>query len=196
MGSPSPFFRRFLALSLLGVVIMLMWNFVVDPLTALWDGAGEDISKAAHYLAAYDRTLHNQPAMESLLSQMQQEPYKGIFIEAADADLAASHLQKNVKQITEAAGGVVNSIQILQSGKEHELQRVGVAVSMVIPTGQLPKLLTSYDRARPVVFLDNLSILVAGAVTSSRRGPVGTNKSGDHLIVSGNLYAYVLPGAL
>jgi general secretion pathway protein M len=177
--------RRFAALGLLAIGVLLLWEMAISPVVDLWDRMGNDNASSSRLLAAYQKIIRDEPAWAALLEHMQEEPYADLFIDSDDPDLAAARLQQQIKQVTEASHGNIGSIQILPAGKDQALQHVGVRVNFTIPLKQIAHVFEAYDKDRPYVFVDNLLITAPEGMPNTGTEPL--------LSVNCDLYSYVRP---
>ncbi|MDT4292295.1 type II secretion system protein GspM [Methylomonas sp. MO1] len=152
-------YQRWLALSLLGLVLFSVIFLVLLPLFSSWLDYREQkndllfrLQRQQAIVARRDSVAQN---LESLNQQYQQQGY------LSDSDteaLASAELQNIVKTAVTEAGGQLTSTQGLPGKAEEDFVRVAVKVRMSGSIEALRAVLHSLDTNMPLLLVDQLDI--------------------------------------
>ncbi|OAI01079.1 type II secretion system protein GspM [Methylomonas methanica] len=152
-------YQRWLALSLLGLVLFTVIFLVLLPLFSSWLDYREQkndllfrLQRQQAIVARRDSVAQN---LESLNQQYQQQGY------LSDSDteaLASAELQNIVKTAVTEAGGQLTSTQGLPGKAEEDFVRIAVKVRMSGSIEALRAVLHSLDTNMPLLLVDQLDI--------------------------------------
>jgi general secretion pathway protein M len=152
-------YQRWLALSLLGLVLFSVIFLVLLPLFSSWLDYREQkndllfrLQRQQAIVARRDSVAQN---LESLNQQYQQQGY------LSDSDteaLASAELQNIVKTAVTEAGGQLTSTQGLPGKAEEDFVRIAVKVRMSGSIEALRAVLHSLDTNMPLLLVDQLDI--------------------------------------
>lgn len=152
-------YQRWLALSLLGLVLFTVIFLVLLPLFSSWLDYREQkndllfrLQRQQAIVARRDSIAQN---LESLNQQYQQQGY------LSDSDteaLASAELQNIVKTAVTEAGGQLTSTQGLPGKAEEDFVRIAVKVRMSGSIEALRAVLHSLDTNMPLLLVDQLDI--------------------------------------
>ena len=149
------------ALSLLGTVLAVV--LVVAGVVVPWFDRNqryeEEIDKLTDQLGRYQRMLASLPGLQTTLEQIKADPALGsLYFEGETANLAAAALQNRLKQIVEGAGGALVSSQLLPTHDQSGNSTVNVSLRLSCSTEELQEILYKIESARPLLFIDTLSV--------------------------------------
>ena len=142
----------FLAVVLVGAGMIVPW---VDR-NQLYE---EEIDKLTDQIERYQRMLASLPGLQATLEQIKADPALGsLYFEGETANLAAAALQNRLKQIVEGAGGALVSSQLLPTHDQSGNSTVNVSLRLSCSTEELQEILYKIESARPLLFIDTLSV--------------------------------------
>jgi general secretion pathway protein M len=159
MTALGPFLRRFLAIAFLVGVVAGVWLLLVQPVSDRFESHRESIARSQELLVGY---LRIGGAREQLQRQLdaarRSREGMGGFLKGASAELVGAEVQRKVREITDARGGELKTIQILPAEAEDRFSKVTVKVMMIADAESLQKIFYALEAAMPFLFLDNLLI--------------------------------------
>jgi general secretion pathway protein M len=156
--------RRYLAVELLLLFILLLSWFVVVP---LWSASSESLRQVddlRFQLAKYEQAVDQKALLEKhrdALTKTQLEA--NLFHADAAAGVVAAKIQNTIRQAVEIANGELISTQVLPEHKDQYFTRLTINVRLSGNDQVLKTLLFELETARPLLLLDKL------VVTSVRR---------------------------
>lgn len=119
----------------------------------------EEIDKLTDQIERYQRMLASLPGLQATLEQIKADPALGsLYFEGETANLAAAALQNRLKQIVEGAGGALVSSQLLPTHDQSGNSTVNVSLRLSCSTEELQEILYKIESARPLLFIDTLSV--------------------------------------
>ncbi|MFP3942282.1 MAG: type II secretion system protein GspM [Alphaproteobacteria bacterium] len=163
MDNLSPFTRKFVAVGLLIVAVLLFLNLIVLPLSDRWAAREAAIADARRQIAAYREILARGPALKKQVEQIQADPgrRRGFLIAGSPA-LAGARLENRLKAIVQANGGKLRSTRVRpQTGEGPE--RVRVTLDFTASPGALLSIIYRIETAVPWLIADNVHIRAAPA---------------------------------
>ncbi len=167
----TPRLRRLIAIALLLLVIALPYHLVIRPIIQQHRDYDVQIADSIALIRQFRRSTATLDALRAEVEALEQQPalqtgYLGGETEA----LAAAELQNLVKVTIEAAGGVVNSTQVLPAEPSDGFRRITARVSMTGPIDSIFQAFHRLESMEPMLFLDNIDM---GAQSRRRRRPRG-----------------------
>lgn len=195
MSTDNPRRDRWLALGLLGVVVLLAYLVLVHPWwTVPLLEVNQRIADAQQRELRVRTQLQQAPQIEKQLAaataQLSQRPG---FLPEPTSELATAGLVKRLETVVlEASPGnrscaITNRSPLAQPGSER-FARVVVQVRLRCGTPELAAALHALEAGSPRLFVENLNVLAQNYAFST--GPAGSNGG---LEVSFDLYGYLKP---
>lgn len=136
------------------LAVGIAWPWA-DRLAAL-DG---EIDSTRNQLERYQRLVATLPRLRAELDQVNQnQSFKAFYFSAATHALAGAALQQKVQDMVKEAGARLVSTQILPATPNEEPPTVRVRIQLQGSTDQLLDVLYKIEEARPLLFVDQLSI--------------------------------------
>jgi len=149
----------------------------------------DEIEKLSDQLERYRSLAETLPAFEARLARIENDPALGSYYLPGQTDnLAAAELQNQLKQMVEGSGGTLVSSQLLPSADKGEVHAVSVSLRLNCSTDELFDILYKIESARPLLFVDTLS--VREQRRRRRRGGQQEDTVGD-LSVRIDVYGYI-----
>ena len=178
------------AIALLILVTMLALSAVFVPLWLLnqrYDLAVED---AAALLARYSKIIGMRDGLQKKATDVKALEANRHFLKSASPALAAAELQEQVKNILDANGAKINSLNILPHKDDGQYRQVSVSLQLSAPMSAVKAMLYALESARPYLFIDNFSVRAPFFV-----GVRNDAVSEPELVVQFDLTGYALKGA-
>lgn len=181
--------RCVLSLASTAIVFILVVVGVIVPWIDRNQRYDAEIEKLADQLGRYQRMLASLPSLQATLEQIKADPALGsLYFEGETANLAAAGLQNRLKQIVEGAGGALVSSQLLPAQDQKGGSTVNVSLRLSCSTEELLDILYKIESARPLLFVDSLSVR-SQQRRRSRRGQ--QEESIRDLAVRVDVYGYL-----
>lgn len=160
MRALTPSQSRLLAVALLLLVLVLLVQLVLVPLWLRWSEGSERIRLLEKRLDVYERLAEGLPADQQRLTELQAtQPTSNWYLAQATPALAAASLQQLLHRQVSRSGGQVISTQIINRLQNAPIPAVSVQVHFRSELEELVDLLYSLETSRPVLILDNVTIL-------------------------------------
>jgi len=156
------FFRdqqRWIALGLVGIVLLIFYFVVASPLLGLgrhYDDAIERLEfrlqRQKKIVAGKDEWMERSSELKLQLESNKQ------FSSRKTAALASADLQRLLKETVQVAGGQLTSTQVISPREENSFVRISVKVRMSGTAEALRQVFHEIESAKPLLFIDNLDI--------------------------------------
>jgi hypothetical protein len=155
----TPWLSRLAALLLVGVAVVGLALFVVEPLVAEYARTAQAIADARDLLVRFDRLGAARDSLARQVAQLAENPEDTAFYLAGGTDaLAAADLQGRLKTLVESSGGTIGSMQTLPTVAEQDLKRVAIRLEMSATILPLQRVLQGLESGVLLLFVDNLDI--------------------------------------
>jgi general secretion pathway protein M len=175
------------ALAALAGVVLLAGVGVAWPWSAQNRAYDELADRLAHQLQRFEGIKAREPELQNRLRELEQRGKAStLYLKADTAALAGAELQSLVKQVVGSNKGNVMSTQILPVEQRERERKITLRVRMTGDTEALLGVFHALEQARPLLFLDNVSIR-SRALTRRK----GQRKTEDRLDVTYDLSAYM-----
>jgi Tfp pilus assembly protein PilO len=154
--------RVLISLGVVGGVIILGWLFVVQPITDRYRAAAELVPAREQVLIRRQELVARKAAIQADLEATTQrlEQLKERFLPAATPAVAASELQKLVKEVAAAATTEVRSERILPPVERGELLEIPIEIAVAGEIRQLVDLLARLERVPKLLTIQDLKVRV------------------------------------
>jgi type II secretory pathway component PulM len=162
IGSLSPRERRFVGIGLLGLVLVLGWTFVVQPLTDRERATSELVPSRSQVLARRLDLLARREAVTKDLETVngELERVSARFLTEAAPAVAASELQKLTKEMAAQANTEIRSERILPPVERGELLEIPVEIAVSGEIRQLVDLLSRLEASQKLLTVQDLRVRV------------------------------------
>ena len=187
MTSLSPVMRRVVAVTLLIVAALAVYNFLVGPLLESYAGNRRIIDQMLRAEAAYESVGRDAPAVEKQLESLRQQGKAAAgYLTGANETLVAAELQDRLKAAVAHTGGQLKSTQVVTTAENTKSRRVVVRGQISVSLASLQRVLYEIESGTPYLFVENLDI---HPVSNPR---AGSNADGDGLLeVRLDVYGYM-----
>ena len=120
----------------------------------------------------YSRLLQTLPGLEAELEQVRSnKDVEDFYFDAKTPALAGADLQREVQKMVTSAGGRVSSTQVLPSAKDEQPPKVRVRTQIRGTTDALLDLLYQIEKARPFLFVEQLTVRAPAQRKTVKRNP-------------------------
>lgn len=120
--------------------------------------------------ARYHRLLQTLPGLQAELDQVRSnEDVKDFYFDAKTPALAGAQLQGEMQSMVKASGGRLVSTQVLASAEDEQPPKVRVRAQIQGKTDALLEILYQIEKARPFLFVDQMSIRSTARRTVAKR---------------------------
>jgi general secretion pathway protein M len=191
---------RFSALGLLIVVLLAVFIYGVVPLVEGYKNRGDEIVMLGKRLSTLNNLVENESAIDAALQDQNLSPAKdNIFIVGSNAAIASANLREFISDIVERSGGKLVSTQEYEAPSTKSEQALGLRFQFSGETDHFFQLLYQLETARPLVFIDRMTISSSAGRSSVRRTQSRGQRSArsvrsirDSLTVKMDIYGYTL----
>jgi general secretion pathway protein M len=180
---------RNLAIGLLAVSLVAVVLLIYIPVSMLHRHYDEAIASRSDYLQRYQNIIAAGDSIRAALNQAKKSNGRKHFLTNTGAALAASEIQEIAKNLIDANGGKLISMQIAPSKEEDGYRRVSVNVQLTGSMAALRQILYTVETMQPYLLVDNMS--VRAQLISRFRRPASDNDQPD-LMVGFDLSGYAL----
>ncbi len=109
----SPLTRKFIAVGLLVIAVLILLNLIILPLSDRYTARQAELVDARRQVATYRQILARAPALKARAEQISRDPRRRRgFLAAASPALAGARLENMLKAIVQANGGTLRSTRM------------------------------------------------------------------------------------
>jgi hypothetical protein len=155
----SKWVSRFAAISLLLAVVWVFQLLFVQPLIESFFTHRDSIAHSQETLARYRQLNTGRAKIDSTLKEVRTaQQNEGRLLTGGSAQLAGAKLQNRVKELVEASGASLGSMQLLPVREEEGYQRVSMAVTLKGTVASLQSILYEIENQSPYFFIEKLEL--------------------------------------
>lgn len=175
-------------LLLIGVVYLLAF----DPLVSQYKEQAGDIQHSADQIARLQRLVAEKPVLKAALqkSNANAETANLYFSDKSDT-LAATALQKRVKDLVEDNGAKLLSTQKLSKKTKDPFVPVAIRVHMSGQTDAITRTLHALESQQPMLFIDNVQVQSRQRRKTRREGKKRIVETNTDLTVNFQVTGYM-----
>lgn len=172
MDLPEGTRGKFVAVALVLIPLILVYQIVLSPLLDEYLGVGDEIEALQADIQRYQRIIAELPAIEENAARFRREnPLAPYLLEGGNPALAAANLQRRLQEVAARNDARVVSVQVQSSEDDGPLQRVAIQARIQADSEALRGTLHELESGQPYLFVDDISINVRPA---SRRTETDT----------------------
>jgi hemoglobin-like flavoprotein len=149
---------RSLAIGLLILFLTIGVLLLFIPINMLHRHYDQSLDSLADYLGRYRHVVATHAEVQSALDQVKQKNGRQHFLRNTGVALAASEIQETAKNLIEANGGKLVSMQVVPFKDDGGYRRVTVNIQFITNLSTLRKILYAVETVQPYLLLDNVSI--------------------------------------
>ena len=151
--------QRWLALSLLVLVIVLLVLMIIWPLIDQAVQNNQKIDNLTMRLQRYKQVAAGKnQVIEKLEAIKASQSQNNQFFKDQSYALASADLQQLVKDAINQVGGVVTSTQVIAAKNKGQFAQVGLRVQLSANVAALKDILYKLESTRPILIVDSLRI--------------------------------------
>ena len=156
---PDRILQRMLAVTLLLALLVALAAGIAWPLWSANAAQAEQIAEQRRMLGHYRRIAAEGARLERELARLERwYAASKLHLRETTEALAAAELQRIVKQQVTTHGGRLVSAQTLTTKAEGAFSQIAVKVHLTTDLNGMLKTLHGLENARPLLFIDNLSV--------------------------------------
>jgi general secretion pathway protein M len=149
---------RSLAIGLLFLCLIAGSLLLIVPVGMLHRHYSQAIESRTDYLGRYQRIIATLAEVQAALDLVKRKEGRKHFLQNTGAALAASEIQETAKNLIEANGGKLISMQVVPFKDDGGYRRITVNIQLVSNMAALRKILYVAETAQPYLLVDNVSI--------------------------------------
>lgn len=149
---------RALAIGLLALFLAIGVLLLLTPVSILHNHYDQAIESKTDYLGRYLRLAATRGEIQKALDQVQKKEGRKHFLKNTGAALAASEIQEIAKNLIEANGGKLNSMQVAPFKDDGGYRRITINILLIGSMPTLRKILYTVETMQPYLLVDNVSI--------------------------------------
>jgi general secretion pathway protein M len=193
----SPAASRTAALALLGLVVMLLFVYLLSPLYKFYSGKMTQTATLQDRLYRYEQLLAMEPEIndkKAIIDAINAD--SDLFLKGNKVAIASANLREFVDEAVTAAGGQLISSQGYAAQPVPSATPVGLQLQISGEVRNLVDLLHALEDSRPLIFIDDFTVTSSaareGISRGDRRAKASRGRSGS-LDVRMNIVGF-LPG--
>ncbi len=151
--------QRWVALGLLGVVVLFVILIVIMPLINAGLDYNETKQDLAFRLKRYKEVIASKDKVMANAENVKRQYAEQEYFNTRETEaLASADLQKFIKTAISAAGGQLTSTQVLPSKTEEDITRITVKVRMNGTIEHLRRVLYDIEMSKPLMLVEEMDI--------------------------------------
>jgi general secretion pathway protein M len=162
MLQPGSVLSRTLAVVLLGIALLGVYQLILAPLVIAYRDGETSIEQSKELLQRYRALAEQRSLLADRLAEQQERAASAAgYLRGPSDALAAAQLQDRVKSVVEAAGGELRSTQILPATRlEGDLgfYRTALRVQFVVTVEGLEATLYELETGQPYLIIDDITV--------------------------------------
>ena len=206
MNQMSPPVSRFAALGLLIVVVIALFSYGLVPLTRGYIDRSDEAAMLNRRLSSLKQLLVNEAVVDDELVRLDSlssssNKKSELFLEGSKAAIASANLREFVSDIVKKSGGVLVSTQEYDAQSLDIASAVGLRVQFNGETEHFFNLLYELETARPLVFIDKMTVTSSTARKNLRNSRLkrrrlsrASRSSRMSLTVRMDIFGYLIKG--
>ncbi len=151
--------KRWVALGLLGVLILFVILIVIAPLINAGLDYNETKQDLAFRLKRYKEVIASKDKVQANAENVKKQYVEQEYFNTRETEaLASADLQKFIKTAISTAGGQLTSTQVLPSKTEEDITRITVKVRMNGTIEHLRRVLYDIEMSKPLMLVEEMDI--------------------------------------
>lgn len=147
---------QFLAVALLGLVLLVLWIAVIAPLTGFFQQRSARIDLNRETIARMTYLQDILPHLRRTASRL-PDTAPGLIDGASDA-IASATLQDHLARLAATAGTEIGSSETLTPTTEKGARRIGLHITLLAPYHAIVAFIGAVERASPSMIIDGLHL--------------------------------------
>lgn len=159
MSSLSPATSRFSAVSLLLLIILFVVFYLLVPLGHFYIEKNETLGNLQQQLSRFEYLVANEDKINAELKRIDDLGSEGdLFLSGSKKSIASANLREFINEAVKRSGGQLVSSQDYEADAVPSATAIGLRLQVSGEAQNLVDFLHEIESARPIIFIDNLSV--------------------------------------
>lgn len=159
MNELSPATSRFVALSLLLLLLLFLIFNGLLPLLKLYGEKAGQVETLANQLSRFEYLVANEDSINAELKRIDELGAEGdLFLSGNKVSIASANLREFINEAVKRSGGQLVSSQDYEAEPVQSATAIGLRLQFSGEVENLVDLLHELESARPAIFIDELSV--------------------------------------
>ncbi|MEH6466476.1 MAG: type II secretion system protein GspM [Porticoccus sp.] len=182
MSSLSPATSRFSAVSLLLLIILFVVFYLLVPLGHFYIEKNETLENLQQQLSRFEYLVANEDKINAELKRIDDLGSEGdLFLSGSKKSIASANLREFINEAVKRSGGQLVSSQDYEADVVPSATAIGLRLQVSGEAQNLVDFLHQIESARPIIFIDDLSVTSSSsrvrASRSRRKNNIPLRKS-------------------
>jgi len=166
----SPATSRFVAVSLLVLLLLFLLFYLLLPLGRIYAEKSSEVSSLADQLSRFEYLVANEDKINAELKRIDELGSDGdLFLSGNKQSIASANLREFINEAVKRSGGQLVSSQDYEAEAVPSATPIGLRLQVSGEVQNLVDLLYELESARPVIFIDELSVTSSSTRIRSSR---------------------------
>lgn len=164
----TPRDKKFIIAGAAAVCLFILIKFIILPAIDTVAGEKEDIAFKERTVEKYIRIIGRQAELQKKLKLLKKEEARinSSLLKGETASLSAADIQKSIDRIATSSIIEIQSVKIMDSGKQDEFATIPVQVRFTSDLSRMKNFIYSIETSQKLLTIPNLKITV-----KNRRDP-------------------------
>ncbi len=166
----SPATSRFVAVSLLILLVLFVLFYLLLPLGRIYGEKSSEVNSLADQLRRFEYLVANEDKINAELKRIDELGSDGdLFLSGNKQSIASANLREFINEAVKRSGGQLVSSQDYEADAVPSATPIGLRLQVSGEVQNLVDLLYELESARPVIFVDELSVTSSSTRIRSSR---------------------------
>lgn len=179
LGSLSPLTRRFVAISLVALMALLLADGLLRPVLGAFVQQSQRIDDLESNYRRFAEIASRKEGLEATIKRLEADKvWRSHLLDAPTAGEASTVLQQRIRSAAEAAGVQLESFQPIEAQAPHGFVKPGVRLELEASAEPLAIFLETLRNAPELVVFENVSLRGAGRGSAREKLKIRMELSG------------------
>lgn len=170
MNQLSPATSRFVAVALLLLLVLFVFSYLLLPLGRLYKEKADEVKILADQRQRFEYLIANEDKINAELRRIDEMGSEGdLFLSGNKQSIASANLREFINEAVKRSGGQLVSSQDYEADPVPSATPIGLRLQVSGEVQNLVDLLYELESARPVIFIDELSVTSSSSRVRSSR---------------------------
>lgn len=170
MNALSPSVSRFVAVALLLLAIFFVIFNLLVPMISYYSEQYDEVELANRQLNRFEFLIANEPVINEQLERIETMGEQGdLFLKGNKKAIASANLREFVNEVVSRSGGQLVSSQEYEADPIPSATPIGLRLQVSGEVENLVNLLYELENARPLIFIDDLTVTSNSSRSRSSR---------------------------
>ncbi|HEB26794.1 MAG TPA: hypothetical protein ENI05_03310 [Porticoccus sp.] len=170
MSSLSPATSRFSAVSLLLLIILFVVFYLLVPLGHFYIEKNETLENLQQQLSRFEYLVANGDKINAELKRIDDLGSEGdLFLSGSKKSIASANLREFINEAVKRSGGQLVSSQDYEADAVPSATAIGLRLQVSGEAQNLVDFLHEIESARPIIFIDDLSVISSSSRVRASR---------------------------